>query len=89
VSSTDNRICVDKRATAEVGARELDANDEREIALSSGYATNNVRGVLVPVRDGLGQSCTRDEGRHRKGDEDGFGKHVGEVLERESGRSLS
>jgi hypothetical protein len=90
VSCADNRVGVEKSATAVVRPRELNADDEREIALGSCDASHNVRGVFVPVvREFLRDSHTGDNGGNRKGNEDGFGVHVDSVEKREAGRSLS
>jgi hypothetical protein len=78
VSCTDDCVGIEKSATAEVASAELNADDEGEVALGRGYATNNVRGVLIPViRNSLRDRYTRDEGRNHKGKDDRFGVHVG------------
>jgi hypothetical protein len=84
VSSADNGVGVDQSATAEMVAGDLDADDEGQVALGGSYTTNNIRGVLVPVvGDLLRDGRSRDEGRGREGDENGFGVHVGGTGERE------
>jgi hypothetical protein len=82
VSRAKNRVGIEKSATAQMAeSTELNADNRRKIALNGGNATNDVRGVLLPVEGGviLRNSCSRDEGRHREGDEDGFGEHVGDM----------
>lgn len=87
---TDNSVRIDETATAEVRSGELNADDEGKVALGGSYATNDIRGVLIPVlRVVLRDSCTRDDGRDRKSDEERFGVHVGKTRERWAGGSLS
>jgi hypothetical protein len=93
VSSTDDRVGVEKgTATQMTQAGKLNANNERQIALGGGYATNNVRGVLIPVFWELLRDCgTVDERRDCKGGKDGFGVHFSDsgIWKREAGWSLS
>jgi hypothetical protein len=89
MSSTDDCVRVDKgTATQVTESRKLNANNERQIALGSSYATNNVGGVLIPVFGNLLRDrCTVDERRDRKGGKDGFGVHVSDsgIWKREAG----
>jgi hypothetical protein len=91
VSCTDDCVGIDERASTQVTiSAKLNADDERQVTLGSGYATNNVLSVLIPVlSELLRDSCTIDEGRNRKSGDDGFGVHIDEIGEREAGRSLS
>jgi hypothetical protein len=91
VSSADNGVRVDQGATAEMAARDLDADDEGQVALGGSDTTNNIGGVLVPVVGDLlrlREGRSRDEGRSREGDENGFGVHVGWTGEREAGEAV-
>jgi hypothetical protein len=93
VSRTDDRVGVEKSTATQVTQPgKLNADDGWEIALGSGYATNDVCGVLVPVVwNFLRDSRTIDDGRNRKGGEDRSGVHVADCgkRKRETGGSLS
>jgi hypothetical protein len=95
VGCTDNRVGVDEGASAVVAnTAQRNADDERHVTLGSGDTTNDVLGSLIPVlRELLGDGSTVDEGRNRKGGEDGLGVHVDGggigTLKRKAGRSLS
>lgn len=95
VSCADNSVGVDERASAVVAnTAQRNADDERHVTLGSGDTTNDVLRSLLPVlRELLGDGSTVDEGRNRKGGEDGLSVHVDGggigTLKRKAGRSLS
>ena len=89
MGSTDNRVGVDERASAVVAkTAQRNADDERQVTLGSGDTTNDVISSLL-----LGDGSAVDEGRNRKGGEDGLSVHVDGggigTLKRKAGRSLS